>query len=335
MVSSSVSTLQAMAGRFLTAPDLLAWEASSQKRCTELVRSFQRKELDPNGLRAALTSERIGASPTAPSSVAIAMIGLTGVLMPTPSIFSFLGFGTSVREFTRQLHAAAFDPKVTAIVVVADSPGGSVRLIPEAAAAMRQARTRKPVVVSVAGMAASAAFWIASNATVIESTPSGSVGAIGILTERVSIARHLEEEGIDVTVVSAGKFKSEGHEATPITDAEQKALQRRVDAAYATFVDDIAAGRHIPASEVRGGYGQGRIVDAKDALALHMIDRLATVEDTIARTIAAPATLTAMMTTRVEQLRARTDHARVDDASAEIASHRARLQASMRRVALR
>jgi signal peptide peptidase SppA len=335
MFTASISMLQAACGRFLCTSDLFAWEASSQRRCTELVRAFQRKDLDPDGLAAALTSERLGASPAAPSSSAIAVIGLTGVLMPTPSIFSFLGFGTSTREFTQQLTAAAFDPKVKAIAIVVDSPGGSIRLIPEAAAAMRQARKRKPVVVTVAGMAASAGYWIASNATAIESTASGSVGAIGILTERVSRTKQLARDGVDVTIVSAGKYKGEGHEATPITDAEQQALQRRVDAAYAQFVSDVAAGRHVTAAAVRDGFGEGRVIEAADGLRLGMIDRIAVVEDTLARTIAAPAALTALLTQRADHLRTRTERARRDQARAEIATHRARLQAAAHRSAMR
>jgi len=164
---------------------------------------------------------------------------------------------------------------------------------------------------------------------------SGSIGAVGILAERISRTKQLEQEGLDVRVVSAGKFKSEGHEALPVTDAEQKALQRRVDAAYTTFVDDIAAGRHVLAATVRAGFGQGRLVDAADARKLHMIDAIARTDVTLARALASPAALTAQLKQRAEQLRARTDRERLDLAHEEIAAHRARLHASMQRIALR
>lgn len=351
-VHPSVWVLHAMAGRFLNSTDLFAIDTDTYQRLIDPVRRFQHKELDADGLRAALSSERIAAPSSSPSSTAIAVLGLTGVLTPTPSLFSMLGFGTSVRTFTRDLRVATDDPKVKAIAIIVDSPGGSVRLVPEAAQAMRDARARKPVVVSVGGLCASAAFWISANGSVIEATPSASVGAIGILTERVSVARQLDQEGIDVHVVSAGRFKSEGHPAIPITDAEAKDLQRRVDQAYAGFVDDVAAGRHVPAGAVRKGYGQGRLVEAADALKLHMIDAVATTDQTIARTIAAPATLTAMMTARLDQLRATTgrdeitayrlriraaaQRTRIDfvpldtAARAEIAAHRQRIHAAMR-----
>lgn len=333
MIMPSVWTLRAMAGRHLSSPDLLAWEHGSQQRCTDLVRAFQRKDLDAEGLRAALAGERLGTPPAPPRS-SVAVLGLFGVLTPTPSIFSMLGFGTSMRDFTRQLTAATVDRAVKAIVVVVDSPGGSVRLVPEAAVAMRTARGRKPVIVSTV-MAASAAYWVGSNATAMEATPSASVGAIGIITERVSMVKHLAQEGIDVTVVSAGKFKSEGHAATPITEAEQQALQQRVNTAYGMFINDVASGRHVPASAVRGGYGEGRLVEAPDALRLGMIDRVATVEDTIGRLLASPTAFTTVMTARVEQACTRFERDRRESARAEIAGHRARLSAAMQGRAMR
>ena len=195
---------------------------------------------------------------------------------------------------------------------------------------MRVARTRKPVVASVAGMAASAAYTITSNATVIEATPSASVGAIGVITERVSLVKHLAQEGIDVTVVSAGRFKAEGHAATPMTGAEQQAIQRRVDGAYAWMVEDIAAGRSVPAATVRSGYGEGRLVEASDARGLGMIDRVATIDETIARTLASPTAFTAAMTARVEAACSRFERERREAACAEIARHRARIQADTR-----
>lgn len=331
----SISTLQAMAGRFLSgSDDLLAWEPKSQHRVTDLVRSFQQKQLDPDGLAAGLSSERMGAVP-APASAGVAVLGLTGILMPTPSIFSMLGFGTAVRDFMQQLTAAALDPKVKSILVVVDSPGGSIRLIPEAAAAMRQARGRKPVVVSVPGMAASAAYWIASNAHAIEATPSASVGNIGILVERLSVSRKLEHDGVDVHVLTAGKFKHEGHPALPLEEPERKELQRRVDAAYRVFVDDIAKGRQVSAKVITETYGGGRLVDAPEALQSGMIDTIATVEDTLGRALRAPAEFTGRLTQRTADWQARTDRLTAAAHRGELDTHRARLRGFVERAALR
>jgi signal peptide peptidase SppA len=257
-------------------------------------------------------------------------------LTPGESFFTLFGMGTALSGFTRNLYTAMVDPKITAIVVIADSPGGSIRGVPEAAAAMRRVREVKPVVAAVTGMAASAAYWIVSNASVIESTPSGSVGGIGILTERVSVVKQLAQDGIDVTVVSAGRYKSEGHPATPMSADEQKALQQRVDAANTSMGNDIAAGRHVSPSIALGkSYGEGRLLDAVPALKVGMIDRVSLLNDTVARTLANPAALTALYEGRVERARSTSERLRRDQVRGEIATYRDQLQASVRRVTLR
>jgi signal peptide peptidase SppA len=334
MTTPSIDTLQAASGRLLHSPDPLAWESTSQRRTLDLVRQFQRKAIDVDTLRAGLSAERTGSSPsTFPTGVAV--LNLTGPLTPGESIFSLLGIGTSLAGFTRNLFAAAFNSAVKAIAIIVDSPGGSVAGVAEVAATMRRVREKKPIVAVVPGMGASAAYWIISNASTMESTPSGSVGSVGIITERVSLVKQLAQDGVDVTVVSAGKFKSEGHPATAMSDAERQALQRRVDAAYGQFVADISAGRHVSAASVRSGYGEGRLVDAPDALAAGMIDRISTVDDALARLVAAPSTFTAIVHQRAERLKAQIDREQRESMHQEIDRYRVRLRASMDRTALR
>jgi signal peptide peptidase SppA len=179
----------------------------------------------------------------------------------------------------------AADASVKAIVLLVDSPGGYTGMVPETAALLRQIRAQKPIVAAVTGMNASAAYWVTSNATAIDATTSALVGSIGVYAIRPSIARQLQADGVDVEVISAGRYKAEGNIALPMTDAERQATQARVDEAYDGFVGDVAAGRGVSASVVRTGFGEGRIVSATRAVQLGMIDRVALVETTIERTL--------------------------------------------------
>jgi signal peptide peptidase SppA len=147
---------------------------------------------------------------------------------------------------------------------------------------MRAARSRKPVIAAVAGLNASAAYWVTAGASAIYGTPSALIGSIGVYTVRASIARQLEREGVDVEVFSAGRFKAEDLPVLPVTDPERKATQARVDETYDTFASDVAAGRRVSVATVRGGYGEGRVVSAKEAARLGMIDGIAVIEDTLA-----------------------------------------------------
>lgn len=273
--------------------EILAWESAHWRRAVAALEQFATGALSEPALRAALgDGDRERGRPPVPKGSGVVVLPLVGILTPRDSFATWLGFGTNVTAFINQLSAATADPSVRSIVVLVDSPGGMVGMVPEAAAAMRAARARKPVIVSVAGMAASAAYWIASNGTRLEATPSATLGSIGVFAERVSLVRRLHQDGIDVAVVSAGKYKAEGHEAIAMSAAERAALQVRVDETNAVFVGDVAAGRRVSAATVTEQFGQGRVVSATTARAVGMIDRVATVDETFAAVVSPEAAAT-------------------------------------------
>jgi signal peptide peptidase SppA len=175
------------------------------------------------------------------------------------------------------------DESVGAIVIDIDSPGGSVFGTPELADEILKARGAKPIIAVANSNADSAAYWIASAADEIVGTPSSMVGSIGVWTMHVDFSKMDERVGMKVTYVSAGKYKVEGNEYEPLGEEAQAALQARVDEYYGMFVAAVAKGRGVTASAVRNGYGEGRVVTAKQALALGMIDRIGTLGQTLAR----------------------------------------------------
>jgi ClpP class serine protease len=85
------------------------------------------------------------------------------------------------------------------------------------------------------------------------------------------------------TIISAGKYKTEGNPFEPLTDERRAILQASVDKAYAQFVAAVARGRGVDASIVRDGYGEGRALPSADARRAGLVDRLATMDDTLAR----------------------------------------------------
>jgi ClpP class serine protease len=137
-------------------------------------------------------------------------------------------------------------------------------------------------IVAVANtMAASAAYWIASQADELVVTPSGQVGSIGVLAVHQDSSKLQERIGITTTVISAGRFKAESF--GPLSKAATQALQSNVDDLYDLFVADVAAGRKVSTQAVTAGYGEGRMVLAANAKPLGMVDEIATLEATIVR----------------------------------------------------
>jgi ClpP class serine protease len=80
---------------------------------------------------------------------------------------------------------------------------------------------------------------------------------------------------------SAGKYKAEDAPFGPLTDEARAAIQGQVDSYYGMFVRDVAKGRGVALDVVRDGFGEGRVVNAKDALASGMVDRVATMADVL------------------------------------------------------
>lgn len=228
------------------------------------------------------TESRARRGRSAPPGVAV--LPLKGMLRPAGGgLFELLFGGGGLPAFRDAFPAAVANDDVAGILIDVDSPGGSTDLIPETAAMVRDARGSKPIVAIANTIAASAAYWIAAQADELVVTPSGEVGAIGVFAMHEDISAALEREGVNVSLISAGRFKTEGNPFEPLSDEARTAIQSSVDDFYSMFVNDVAKARDVKASDVRGGYGEGRIVTARRAVDLGMANRVATFEDTAAR----------------------------------------------------
>jgi signal peptide peptidase SppA len=213
----------------------------------------------------------------------VAVIPLTGVITPRYSFLSFLfGGGGGLLDFRDAFREAVVSPDVGAIVLEVDSPGGIIDLVPETAEEIREARGTKPIIAVANTCAASAAYWIACQADELVVTPSGDVGSVGVYMVHEDWSGWNDQQGVQPTYISAGKYKTEGNPDEPLSDDAKANWQQEVDDLYAMFVDAVAAGRDITPKQVRDGYGQGRTLLASRALAAGMVDRVATLEDVIA-----------------------------------------------------
>jgi len=213
----------------------------------------------------------------------VAVLPLFGVLMPRASLMSQMSGGTSVEQFTRDLGDLVADDTVETIVLNVDSPGGMTDLIPEAAQQIREARNQKRIIAVANTDAASAAYWLAAQATELIVTPSGSVGSVGVYAAHQDFSEKLQREGVATTLISAGRFKTEGNPFEPLNEEALAAVQARVDEFYAMFTTDVAAGRRVTPDDVRGGFGEGRMVTATNAVAIGMADRVDTLDGVVAR----------------------------------------------------
>jgi signal peptide peptidase SppA len=213
----------------------------------------------------------------------VAVLPVRGVISHRSSFFSELFGGASVERMSEDLDMMVKNPNIGAIVLDVDSPGGSVSGVMEFAEQIQEARKEKKIVAVANPQSASAAYHIASAAEELIVAPSGSVGSIGVFMMHQDFSEAMKAEGINTTFIKAGKYKTEGNPYEPLTDEAKEALQERVDAYYDYFVKGVAKGRGVNASDVRNGFGQGRMVMAKDAVKQGMADRVGTLADTLQR----------------------------------------------------
>lgn len=213
----------------------------------------------------------------------VEILPIYGPIMPRANMMTAISGGTSIDGFKAQFDKLLQDPEVGTIVLDVDSPGGYTDGVPELASYIREARGQKPIVAVANYMAASAAYWLASQADELIVTPSGQVGSVGIYGVHEDHSAEMETRGVKTTLISAGKFKTEGNPFEPLSDEARAKMQADVNAMYDVFIGDVAKGRGVTPSAVRSDYGEGRLLFARDALAAGMVDRIDTLDATVQR----------------------------------------------------
>lgn len=214
---------------------------------------------------------------------AVAVIPIFGVIVQRASMLAQSSGAMGTEQISQAFQQAIADPNVGAIVLQIDSPGGGVYGVPELADEIFKARGSKPIVAVADSEAASAAYWIASAADEISVTPSGMVGSIGVWTAHQDMSAMYEAFGVKVSLISAGKYKTEGNPFEPLTDEARAAIQAEVDDYYALFTKAVARGRGVGVEAVRAGFGEGRMVTAQKAVKAGLADRVETLDQVVSR----------------------------------------------------
>jgi signal peptide peptidase SppA len=219
----------------------------------------------------------------ATSGSRVVVVPIHGTIAHRADAFELSSGGTSTEWLSAVMKRLTADESVRAIVLDIDSPGGSTEGMLTASDAIFAARQAKPVVAVANSMAASAAYWLASQAHEIVVEPSGSVGSVGVLMITVDMTDHLAKEGYKVEVIKFGSNKIEGNPYEPMSDETRAHFKAEVEAIGAQFHAHIARGREVSVEQVATTYGDGRMFLAEDAKARGMVDKIATLDDTIAR----------------------------------------------------
>ena len=179
-----------------------------------------------------------------------------------------VGLGDKLRE-------AAEDDDVKAVVLRMNSPGGDAFLSEQLWHAVKQLRSKKPVVVSMGDYAASGGYYISSAANRIVAQPNTLTGSIGIFGLFPNFSELVQKVGVNVEVVKTNDFAdlTISMPYKPLTNEQRALIQGHVERGYDVFLSRVAEGRHMTKAQV-DSVGQGRVWLGRKAQTLGLVDKL-------------------------------------------------------------
>lgn len=214
--------------------------------------------------------------PYAVTQDGIAIVELNGLMTKWGS-----SFDVGTVEVRRQMRMAVRDQDVRGILLHVDSPGGTVAGTDDLAADVAEAAAQKLTWAYVEDMAASAAYYVASQASQAFANPSAVVGCIGTYMVVEDWSQFFSDAGVKVHIMRSGEFKGAGVMGSEITEAQIAEWQRWVEAAAEMFVASVARGRGTERKAVLQ-WSDGRVWSAAEATKMGLIDGVRALDRVIA-----------------------------------------------------
>ena len=201
------------------------------------------------------------------SNSKIAMVHVNGMLMDSTAI-------------VRQLSKYRRDPKIKAIIVRIDSPGGAVAPAQEIYDEINKIKdANKIVYASLGSVAASGGYYIACAANYVVANPGTLTGSIGAIMAFNNVEELAKKIGVRPAVIKSGAFKDSGSPLRSMQPEELKLLQNVVDDVHQQFVRAVSLGRNLPEDEVKL-FADGRVMTGKQAFEFKLVDEFGGLEKT-------------------------------------------------------
>lgn len=218
-----------------------------------------------------LTEEKAGKAPAR-----IALLYAEGGIGPEDEL--------SAERFVPVIEKLTRDDDVKAVVLRVSSPGGAVLDSDKIAEALRALKARKPLIVSMAGVAASGGYYISASADAIVAEPmtiTGSIGVIGLLFEfRELLEKHIELRTDRIRV--GGRYADFMNPLRDATPEETARLQTEINQIYEEFLSVVKEGRRYPSRDAVHAIAQGRVWSGVDARQIGLVDTLGGIETALA-----------------------------------------------------
>ena len=184
-------------------------------------------------------------------------------------------------RFASILAKVRADSTVKAVVLRVNSPGGSVLASDKIRAEVDALKAVKPLVASYGNYAASGGYWISSSCQHIFSDPTTLTGSIGVFSMIPDFSKTLKNVAhVTYTPVNSNKHADFMSLMRPLDSEETAYMQASVERIYDSFVSLVAEGRNLT-GEFVDNVAQGRVWTGRDALSIHLVDEIGTLEDAV------------------------------------------------------
>ena len=191
------------------------------------------------------------------------------------------GHTIDAQKVCKDLEKLMNDDDIKAVVLRINTGGGSAYASEQIWHSMKQLKAKKPVVVSMGGMAASGGYYISCIGNYIYAEPTTLTGSIGIFGMFPDASQLLTEKlGVKFEEIKTNKFATFGSMSRPINEEEMAYLNRYIERGYDLFRSRVAEGRKMSVDEVEK-IAQGHVWLGQDALKIKLVDALGGLDDAI------------------------------------------------------
>jgi protease-4 len=184
------------------------------------------------------------------------------------------------RQFIEELETAAKNPRIAAIVIDIESPGGVVGPSQMLYSEIRRIRKEvgKPIVGVSQGLIASGAYYVAMGMDQLIVAPGALVGSIGVIMSFTNAEGLFDFIKVKPYTITTGKYKDSGAPYRSMREDERQIFQELIDSAYGQFVKAVIEGRKLGREKVLP-YADGRIMTGEQALGVGFVDKTGSLQD--------------------------------------------------------
>ncbi|NDC82599.1 signal peptide peptidase SppA [bacterium] len=211
---------------------------------------------------------------------AIGVISINGPIDSSEgNVFSSGGLNSTLDQIEQFKNT----PHVKALILRINSPGGTVGASQEIFRELIRYRniTKNPIIVSIADIGASGAYWVSLAGDIIIANPGSMVGSIGVIMTSPDFHEIPKRYGVGMRTLKSGKYKDMLSSWRDSSPDELTLMQTMLDDVHNQFIDTLISRRRIPTADAKE-LAQGQVFSGRQAVDLKLIDQLGGFSDAIA-----------------------------------------------------